>query len=137
MTISSVRVRFAFTVGANLLRGLLSFATAMLLARWLGPELYGDMAFLLGTFLGVRHLFDMGSSSAFFTFLSQKPRSARFVRSFFFWLAIQFAVPFGVMAILFPSDWIVHIWHGNGRNLVLLAFAAAFMQNSEIGRAHV
>lgn len=32
----------------------------MLLARWLGPESFGNMAFLLGTFLGIRQLLDMG-----------------------------------------------------------------------------
>ncbi len=126
----SIRRRFVFTVGANLLRALLGFSTGMLLARWLEPESYGNMAFLLGTFVGVRALLDMGSSSAFFTFLSQRPRSKRFVRAFFVWLAIQFLIPLCVVGLLFPSQWIETIWHGEQRGLVLLAFAAAFMQNS-------
>ena len=72
---SSVRGRFAFTLGANFFRAGLNFTTGMLLARWLEPTRYGNMAFLLGTFLGVRQLLDLGSSSAFFTFLSQRPRT--------------------------------------------------------------
>ena len=127
---ASVRRRFVFTVGANLFRSLLSFATGMLLARWLGPGSYGDMAFLLGTFLAVRQLLNMGSSTAFFTFMSQRPRSKLFVRSFFAWLAAQFLVSLGVIAVLFPSRWIELIWHGEQRGLVLLAFTAAFMQHS-------
>ena len=127
---ASVRRRFAFTLGANLLRSLLGFTTGMLLARWLGPESYGNMAFLLGTFLGIRQLLDMGSSAAFFTFLSQRPRSRKFVRQFFAWLAVQFLIPLCVVGLLFPSQWIETIWHGEQRSLVLLAFAAAFMQNS-------
>lgn len=126
----SVRRRFAFTLGANLFRSLLGFSTGMLLARWLGPATYGNMAFLLGTFLGIRQLLDMGSSAAFFTFLSQRPRSKRFVRSFFGWLAVQFLIPLCVVGLLFPSQWVETIWHGEQRGLVLLAFAAAFMQNS-------
>ena len=126
----SVRRRFVFTVGANLFRSLLSFSTGMLLARWLGPNSYGAMAFLLGMFLGIQQLLDMGSSTAFFTFLSQQPRSKRFVRSFFGWLAVQFLVPLCVVGLMFPSKWIETIWHGEQRGLVLLAFAAAFMQNS-------
>lgn len=129
MTVT-VRGRFAFTLGANLFRALLSFATGMLLARWLGPQSYGNMAFLLGTFVGFRQLLDMGSSSAFFTFLSQRPRSKSFVQSFFFWLAAQFLIPLCIVGLLFPSQWIQTIWHGEQRGLILLAFAAAFMQNS-------
>ena len=90
---TSIHSRFIFTIGSNIFRGLLSFITGMILARMLGPESYGNMAFLLGTFMGVLKLLDMGSSSAFFTFLSQKPRSKRFVRSFFIWLGVQFFNP--------------------------------------------
>lgn len=127
---TSVRSRYFFTVGANLLRGLISFATGMLLARWLGPQAYGSLAFLLGTFIGIRQLLDMGSASAFFTFLSQRSRSKKFVRSFFVWLGLQFLIPFCIIGLLFPTEWIETVWHGEQRELVLLAFIAAFMQNS-------
>lgn len=126
----TVRERFVFTVGANLLRSLISFVTGMLLARWLGPDEYGNMAFLLGTFLALRQLLDMGSSMAFFTFLAQRPRSRRFVWSFFGWLSMQFLVPLLAIGLLFPSEWVDIIWKGEQRGLVLLALAAAFMQNS-------
>ncbi len=125
-----MRKRFLFSVAANLLRALLSFVTGMLLARWMGPNAFGDMAFLLGTFLGVRQLLDLGTSTAFFTFLSQRPRSRRFVNAYFVWLVIQFVVPFVIIGLLFPSAWIATVWHGEHRGLVLLAFGAAFMQNS-------
>jgi O-antigen/teichoic acid export membrane protein len=127
---TSARSRFVFTVGMNLARTGISFATGMLAARWLGPGLYGSMAFLLGTFAGVRALLDMGSAAGFFTFLSQEARSWRFVRGFFLWQAIQFALPMIVIGLLFPSEWIVSIWRGESRTLVLLACAAAFMQGS-------
>lgn len=125
-----IRERFAFTVIANVVRAGLSFATALLLARWLGPENYGRMAFLLGTFLALRQLLDMGSSSAFFTFMSQKLRSRRFFRGFCQWLVVQFAIPVLFVALVFPSSWIEGIWQGESRTLIVLAFAAAFMQNT-------
>ena len=126
----SIRKRFIFTFGANLSRSLLSFVTGMLVARWLGPDDYGSMAFLLGTFIGVRQFLDLGSSSAFFTFLSQRKRSKLFVWSFFLWLAAQFVITLFVIGILFPSQWLETIWHGEQKGLVLLAFSAAFLQNS-------
>lgn len=127
---TSVRRRFLFTLGANLLRSGLSFMTGLLVARWLLPEAYGRMAFLLGTFLGIRQFLDMGTSAAFFTFLSQRPRTRWFMRAFFGWLALQFLLPALIIAFVLPAGWIDRVWHGEHRGLVLLAFAAAFMQNS-------
>lgn len=127
---TSARKRFMFTVGMNLTRSGISFTTGMLVARWLGPTRYGSMAFLLGTFAGLRSLLDMGTSSAFFTFLSQRPRSRKFVHGFFFWLGAQFLLTVVVVGLLLPERWVATIWHGEPRTLVLLAFAAAFVQTS-------
>jgi len=125
-----IRSRFVYSAFTNLIRAIISFFTGILLARWLGVDSYGNMAFLLGTFLAVRQIFDMGSSAAFFTFMSQRAQSKRFVWSFFVWLSLQFFVPFAVIWLLFPSYWIESIWHGEQRELVLLAFVAVFMQHS-------
>jgi O-antigen/teichoic acid export membrane protein len=127
---TNIRGRFLYTIAANLARSALSFATGLLVARWLEPTKYGTMAFLLGTFLGVRQLLDMGTSAAFFTFLSQKAQSRRFVFAYFAWLGLQFLVTLLVVGLLFPDDWIHSIWRGEHRSLVLLAFTAAFMQGS-------
>jgi O-antigen/teichoic acid export membrane protein len=127
---ASVSRRFAFTVGANLLRSLLSFATAMLVARWLEPQAFGRMAFLLGTFVALRQLMDMGSSMAFFTFMSQRLRSRGFVSAYLAWLGLQLLLPLFVIGLLFPAEWVSFVWHGEPRGLVLLALVAAFMQNS-------
>ena len=126
----SARKRFMFTVATNLTRSGISFGTSMLIARALGPAEYGNMAFLIGTFSGVRAMLDMGSSSAFFTFLSQRSRSWRFVRSFFLWMAAQFVVPVLVIGTLMPTRWVTTVWHSQPRPLVLLAFVAAFLQLS-------
>jgi O-antigen/teichoic acid export membrane protein len=127
---ASVRARFVFTVGANLLRAALSFVTGMLLARSLGPVAFGNMSFLLGTFVAIRQILDMGSSTAFYTFMSQRSQPRRFIEVFFVWLGVQFVVPLCAVGLLFPSQWIDVIWRGDQRDLVLLAFVAAFMQNS-------
>jgi len=124
----SVRSRFAFSLGVNLLKALVTFATGLLVARGLGPEQYGNMMFLLGTFLALRQLLDVGSSTAFFTFLSQKPRSRRFVGWFSAWLVVQFLLPLLAVGLIFPTAWVELIWHGEQRLLVVLAFLAAYMQ---------
>lgn len=120
--------RFASSLVANILRSGTSFLTGLLLARWMGPEDYGRMAFLLASFMAFRQLLDMASSSAFFTFLSQRPRSRRFVTFFWRWVGLQFLISLLVVGLLLPDNWIGGIWKGEERGLVLLAFVAAFMQ---------
>lgn len=124
----SASSRFAFSLGANLLKALISFATGLLVARELGPEQYGKMMFLLGTFIALRQFLDVGSSSAFFTFLSQKSRSKRFVTWFSIWLGMQFLLPLLAIGLLFPATWVALIWNGEQRSLVVLAFLAVYMQ---------
>jgi O-antigen/teichoic acid export membrane protein len=128
--ITSIRSRFAFSLGANLSKALIGFVTGLLVARGLGPEQYGKMMFLLGTFIAVRQLLDVGSSTAFFTFLSQRQRSRRFVAWFSVWLGVQFLLPLLAVGLLFPATWIELIWKGEQRSLVVMAFVAAYLQST-------
>lgn len=125
----SIRSRFGFSFFANLSRAIITFGTGMLVARGLGPEQYGTMMFLLGTFTALRQLLDMGTSTAFFTFLSQRQRSKRFAGWYFAWLAVQFSITLLTVGLLFPTSWIELIWKGEHRNLVILAFLASYMQS--------
>lgn len=126
----SIRNRYLFTIMVSLVRALLSFITGMLLARFLGPKDYGNMSFLLGTFLAMRQLLDMGTAQAFFTFMSQRLRTKLFVLSYFGWLALQFFIVTAIIGIIFPGRWVETIWQGEHRLLIVMAFAAAFLQNS-------
>jgi O-antigen/teichoic acid export membrane protein len=127
---TSVRSRFTFSFGANLLKALIGFLTGMLVARGLGPDQYGKMMFLLGTFTALRSLLDVGSSTAFFTFLSQRQRSKKFVAWFSAWLGVQFLVPLLAVGLIFPAAWVDVIWKGEQRSLVVLAFVAAYLQST-------
>lgn len=126
---NSIRARFGFSLFANLSKAVITFGTGMLVARGLGPEQYGTMMFLLGTFTAARQLLDMGSSTAFFTFLSQRQRSRRFVGWYFAWLGVQFLLPLLAVGLLLPAAWVELIWKGEQRSLVILAFLAAYMQS--------
>lgn len=125
---TSIRTRFTASFLANFLRSLIAFLTGLLLARWLGPVDYGRMAFLLASFAAFRQLLDMGTSNAFFTFLSQRPRSVRFIRMFWGWVAVQFALSLVVVCLLLPDTLVSQVWVGESRTLVALALVASFMQ---------
>ncbi len=125
---ASVKLRFAISVGANALRALISFATGVLIARALSPAGYGDLMFLMGSFIAIRSLLDLGSSSAFFTFLSKRARGGRFYLVYFMWLAFQFGATLLVLWLVLPTALFEKIWLGHERGIVMLAFAAVFMQ---------
>src|SRR4051812_3568071 len=125
---TSITSRFAVTFFSNAFRGAIAFLTGVFVARGLGPEQFGDFNFLLGTFLAIRQLMDVGTSTAFYTFMSQRPRGPSFLKIYAAWIALQFAVPFVLVALLMPQQWIDLVWLGQHKDIVLLGFAATFMQ---------
>jgi O-antigen/teichoic acid export membrane protein len=126
---SSISNRAIFSVIFNIIRAGIGFSTAMLLAKWLGPEGYGRLAFLIASLLAVRGLIDMSTSQAFFTFLSQRPRSKTFVNFFLLWILFQLAMSVIVTAFILPDSYIDSLWQGEARSLVVLALIAVFMQH--------
>jgi O-antigen/teichoic acid export membrane protein len=126
---TSIASRFSASLIFTIIRGVINLFTGVLIARWLGPEDYGRMAFLLAIFISFRQLIDMSSSSAFFTFLSQRRRSRDFVAYYWYWVGFQFFIALVVVALLLPDDLASSIWMGESKFLVILALTAVFMQS--------
>jgi len=125
----SVSYRFVVSFFFTFFRSGISFATGILLARWLGVGDYGAMSFLLATFVAVKQLLDMGTSAAFFTFISRGVRSHQFVKYYWYWVGVQFLVSLLAVSILIPESLFNIVWLGEERSLVVLALLATFMQN--------
>ena len=125
---NSVKTRFLVSVGVNGIRSILGFASGLLVARALNPTGYGDLMFLLGSFAAIRGLLDMGTSSAFYTFLSRHTQGRRFYLVYFFLTALQFLITLTLVAWIIPSSLFEKIWLGHNREIVIIAFLAAFMQ---------
>ena len=128
MTSASVKTRFLVSVGANAGRAGISFLAGVLIARGLSPVGYGDLFFLLGSFTAIRALMDMGTSSAFYTFIAQRARERAFYLVYFIWLALQFLVTVLVVLVILPDTMIDRIWLGHSQDVILLAFFASFVQ---------
>lgn len=124
----SVKSRFGISIASNVVRGAVTFVTGLAVARALGPEDYGSFAFLIGSFSAIKQLLDCGSSSAFYTFISQRPRGRAFFASYAAWLALQFALPLAAIALILPEQVVAVLWVNHDRNIVLFAFIAVFMQ---------
>lgn len=126
---SSIRKRFLFSAGANASRAAISLAVGLLVARGLGPADYGNLAYLLGSFWAIRALLDLGSSSAFYTFIAQRGRSYHYYAAYFAWLAFQFLFSLALVVVLLPAGVVEQFWLGLHRDLVVLALLATFLQN--------
>ncbi len=120
-------VRFAAAFTANVVRAVVSFASGIVVARALGAASYGDLSFLLASFVAIIPLLDAGTSSAFFTFLSRQPRGRRFFAVFAVWMVVQALVPLAVIVIALPDRVVDAVWLGQPREVVFLAFASAFL----------
>ena len=116
------------SVGANVARATLTVLTGLLVARGLTPTGFGDLAFLLGSFTAIRSLLDMGTAGAFYTFISQRARGPAYYLAYWSWLGLQFLVTLLLVVVILPQSLIDGLWLGNSRGLIVLALAAAFMQ---------
>jgi O-antigen/teichoic acid export membrane protein len=118
-------------VGASVLTSVVrsgaSLVAAVVLARGLGAHAYGDLTFLIATFTSLGLLLDSGSSMAFFTLLSMRPRARHFFTAYGLWtFGVQMA---GTLIFLWlaPASVLSRAWEGESRGILILAFAAAFL----------
>lgn len=133
MSSPSIKSRFIVSIIANILKGGLAFATVAVVARGLEPELFGDYIFLLTSITGILFLIDLGTSKAFFTFISQKPRGFIFIIFYTIWQALQFIVSILTIGLILPDNWLAIVWLGQDRELVVLAFVAVFLRQAAWG----
>ncbi len=122
--------RISYTLIGNLFRAIISFFTSILIARQLDPESYGRYIYLIGTFITLKQIIDFSSSSAFFTFISQKNRSLKFVKIYWYYLAIQLLLPLLIIAFILPLSLINTIWKGESKSVIILALIAGFFQTT-------
>jgi O-antigen/teichoic acid export membrane protein len=128
MDLANTKVRFLTTVATNVLRMAISFATGLIIARFLGPAEYGNFYFLLGSFTALTTLVNMSSSSAFYTFISQGRRGSIFFLYYSMWILIQFLFLLSLVLFL-PITLKEKIWHGHSNGVIILALFTSFTMN--------
>src|SRR5688500_12580553 len=117
MSGKNIRSRFAITFVANALRSLLNFATGLIIARSMGPERYGDLICLLGSFEAIRQGVGMGTHSAFFTFISRCDRGREFILFYCSWQLLQLILTLVTVGLLLPTKWFDMMWLGHDRGI--------------------
>lgn len=123
-----VKTRFLASVASNGLRAIITFISGLLIDRGLRPSGYGDLTFLLGSFIAVRTLLDMGSSSTFYTFISRKSCNWKYSSIYFGWLGLQLVLSGLIVSVLLPPAMLERIWLGHSRGMIILALISVFLQ---------
>jgi len=120
--------RSLFSVFSNFVKAIFSLATGLLIARGLGPYDYGILTFLLASFTSLGSLLDIGTSSAFYSFISKKKQPKSLFILYLIWLTFQFLILLLFINILAPESWVESIWQGENKERIIIAFVAVFLQ---------
>ena len=113
----------------NLIRTFVNYLSLFYLSRKLGPEISGQLNYLLSIFLALRMIFDPGYSNVFFSVISEETKDKKFYKFYFFLLFVQLALPI-LLFFLLPNSFVFKIWDTDDNLLLLLVFLIVFLQNS-------
>jgi len=96
--IDSLSRRYSYKLLANLVGFAVNLCTQAIIPRGLGPKAYGDFSFLSNFFSQVVSFFDLGTSAAFYTKLSQRQKDTGIIS---FYLAFAVIISFLVLLLVF------------------------------------
>lgn len=126
--VTNIKQRFATTFLANLVRGSVTLAIGILLARVFGATDYGRIAYLTATFMAIKQLLDLGTSAAFFTFISQQSKSIAYLGLFWTFFFAKYFLAVAIIFVILPHDLVERIWNGEQDSIIALALGATALQ---------
>ena len=94
----SLKKRYLFRLSTNLIGLSMSLLTQAIIPRGLGPKAYGDFSFLSNFFEQIVNFFDMGTSTGFYTKLSQRQRDTGLI---IFYLRFSIFVAIALFLFIF------------------------------------
>ena len=96
----SLNKRYFFKLLANIISLILNLLIQAIIPRGLGPNAYGDFNFLSSFFTQLVAFFDMGTSTCFYTKLSQRSQESSLVSFYLYFSGILFAI---IISFIFIS----------------------------------
>ncbi|KKR31070.1 MAG: Polysaccharide biosynthesis protein [Candidatus Gottesmanbacteria bacterium GW2011_GWC2_39_8] len=117
----SLKKRYFFKLFTNIFALVISLATQAIIPRGLGPVTYGNYNFLTNFFQQVFGFLDMGTSTCFYTKLSQRQNDSRLVS---FYLIFSAIISIAVLAFVIAAHACSvssKVWPAQGMFYVYLA----------------
>lgn len=99
MSEDSLKKRYFFKLSSNLIGLGINMITQAIIPRGLGPQAYGDFNFISNFFNQFTSFLDLGTSTAFYTKLSQRPKDSALVSFYLFY----FSAFISLLLILFVA----------------------------------
>lgn len=115
----SLGKRYFYKLATNMTSVFIGIFTQAIIPRGLGPKLYGDYNFLTNFFNQMISFFDMGTSTCFFTKLSQRPKEIKLIAFYFRFIGIiaiivlsiiGLAQAIGLNGLLWPNQLLIYIY---------------------------
>ena len=126
----SLKKRTIHSLFYNFISSGLNFITSILLARYLGPEEFGRFSFFIVSFSALSGFTNLNSREAFFTFLSEKIRTKRFIIFFWIWILFQYILLLIIVSIVSFNEISLKIWNENDKLLIFLALTSCFLKDN-------
>ena len=122
---SPLRHRYLAKLLANSVGAVLFLATLGLVPRVLGPTAFGRYEYLTNFFQQIVNLVDSGTSSYFYTSLSQRPKDLRLL-VFYVAYTLAFVIVLGLTILFLPASIRAWLWPDESVGLIFLAFFLGF-----------
>lgn len=106
----SLGKRYTYKLFTNVTGIFFNFFIQIIIPRGLGPKLYGDFNFLNNFFIQVVNFFDMGTSSCFYTKLSQRQNDFSLVAFYFQFTALVSLMVIGIVIAAHLADFGGQLW---------------------------
>lgn len=124
---TSLRKRYLYKLSGNLLGAFINIVIQAIIPRGLGPKAYGDFNFLTNFFTQVVNFLEMGTSTCFYTKLSQRPKESGLVIFYIYFTGLVLFCTIGLVIISFLTPANTKFWPGQEMFFVYLAAGWGFL----------
>ncbi|MDD4910445.1 MAG: lipopolysaccharide biosynthesis protein [Candidatus Omnitrophica bacterium] len=117
----SLNKRYFYKLSTNIAGFILSFVTAAIAPRGLGPKLYGNFSFLTNFFSQITGFLDMGTSMCFYNKLSQRPKDHSLAAFYRYFMACVTLITLAFVAFAHLTSLHINLWPGQKIFYIYLA----------------
>lgn len=121
LTTDSLKKRYFYKLSADSIGLVFNMITLAIIPRGLGTKAYGDFNFLSSFFTQVSGFFDMGTSTAFYTKLSQRPKESGLVSFYLYFCGIISLLIIAFVSVAFIFSIHTTLWPGQEIYYIYLA----------------
>lgn len=107
---TSLKKRYLYKILTNLVGAFVGFISQAIIPRGLGPKSYGDFNFLTSFFGQIVSFLDMGSSSAFYTKISKRPKDLGLISFYSLYSGLIFIIIIISITILSKTAFSSKLW---------------------------